>query len=130
MKQSVKHHLALLYGKAATTELEESFDTLVSQSQQSIPKTFSGKSELTEADCMLITYGDQVRAAGKSPLQALANFLASRAKDILSAVHILPFYPSSSDDGFSVMDYYAVDPELGGWNDVESLRERFDLMFD
>jgi sucrose phosphorylase len=70
---------------------------------------------------MLITYGDQVRTAGESPLRSLTNFLSDRAAKTISAVHILPFYPSSSDDGFSVMDYYAVDPELGTWEDVEAL---------
>jgi sucrose phosphorylase len=79
---------------------------------------------------MLITYGDQVRAANKRPLQTLTEFLSTRAMGAISAVHILPFYPSSSDDGFSVMDYYAVDPDLGTWGDVEALGQRFELMFD
>ena len=79
---------------------------------------------------MLITYGDQVRAAHESPLKTLDGFLVSRAGGVISAVHLLPFYPSSSDDGFSVMDYYAVDPHLGSWEDVESLGRTFKLMFD
>ena len=95
-----------------------------------VPRRFPARDELTEADCMLITYGDQVRAANTPLLQTLANFLSSRAAGTISAVHILPFYPSSSDDGFSVMDYYSVDPDLGTWGDVESLGQRFELMFD
>ena len=88
------------------------------------------KNELTEADCMLITYGDQVRSTGEPPLATLTNFLSERVARTISAVHILPFYPSSSDDGFSVMDYYSIDPALGTWDDIESLGRNFDMMFD
>ena len=79
---------------------------------------------------MRCTYGDQVRADSESPLKTLDRFLSSRSAGAISAVHLLPFYPSSSDDGFSVMDYYAVDPNLGTWEDVESLGRTFALMFD
>jgi len=85
---------------------------------------------LSERDAILITYGDQVRKEGDSPLHTLDRFLSAWAAGVVSAVHILPFYPSSSDDGFSVMDYFSVDPALGTWDDISALGERFDLMFD
>ena len=50
--------------------------------------------------------------------------------DVISCVHLLPFCPYSSDDGFSVIDYLAVDPDSGDWNDIAELGESFDLMFD
>jgi len=128
---TVKDHLTFLYGEAAATGLDKAVEILIRKSREArLPAVLSYKSELTEADCMLITYGDQVRAPEKSPLQTLTDFLSSRAAGVISAVHILPFYPSSSDDGFSVMDYYAVDPDLGNWEDVESLGRSFELMFD
>ncbi len=131
MNETVKHHLEFLYGETAAPELEKAFEMLVSKSRKSRPSAVSAdKNELTEADGMLITYGDQVRSSGQSPLAALTNFLSGRVAGTISAVHILPFYPSSSDDGFSVMDYYSVDPELGTWEDVESLGGNFDMMFD
>ena len=131
MKETVKHHLAFLYGEAEASGLERSIETLVKRSHENRPpEVSSGKSGVTQADCMLITYGDQVRAAGESPLRTLTNFLCHRATKAISAVHILPFYPSSSDDGFSVMDYYSVDPDLGTWDDVEALGRNFELMFD
>ena len=131
MKECVKYHLVSLYGESAANGIEEAVDILVSKSREGgLSEVSSGKRDLTEADCMLITYGDQVRADGEFPLQTLTNFLSGRAADAISAVHILPFYPSSSDDGFSVMDYYSVDPDLGTWDDVESLGRNFDLMFD
>ena len=131
MNETVKHHLEFLYGETAAPELEKAFEMLVSKSRKSRPSAVSAdKNELTEADGMLITYGDQVRSSGQSPLAALTNFLSGRVAGTISAVHVLPFYPSSSDDGFSVMDYYSVDPELGTWEDVESLGGNFDMMFD
>ncbi len=131
MKETVKHHLAFLYGEAAAPELEKAIEMLVSRSRESRRSTVSTTTnELTEADCILITYGDQVRSTGESPLATLTNFLSNRVANTVSAVHILPFYPSSSDDGFSVMDYYSIDPALGTWDDVESLSRNFDMMFD
>jgi glycosidase len=128
---TVKEHLAFLYGEAAAGGLEEAVKILMREAREARhSEALSGKGALTEADCLLITYGDQVRAANQFPLQTLTEFLSARATGAISAVHILPFYPSSSDDGFSVMDYYAVDPDLGTWGDVEALGRRFELMFD
>ena len=56
---------------------------------------------------------------GQSPLRALHEFLLRhRFDEMFSIVHLLPFFPHSSDDGFSVIDYRAVDPALGDWDDV------------
>jgi glycosidase len=85
---------------------------------------------LTERDVALITYGDQVTEPGKAPLRSLAEFLGSRVADLFTLVHILPFFPSTSDDGFSVSDYTKVDPTLGDWDDIAALARRFGLMFD
>ncbi|NTU85504.1 MAG: sugar phosphorylase [Chloroflexales bacterium] len=85
---------------------------------------------LTEDDVILITYGDQVREPGRPPLQTLGDVLDSTLAGAVSGVHILPFYPYTSDDGFSVVDYLAVDPALGTWADVGQLGGRYRLMFD
>lgn len=83
------------------------------------------------ADIALITYGGQVREPEKPPLQTLCEFLLEHDyQHLLNTVHILPFSPFSSDDGFSVIDYRQVDPELGDWSDVARLGEHFSLMFD
>jgi sucrose phosphorylase len=71
-----------------------------------------------------------VQSPGSAPLATLADFLASRLGDAVSAVHVLPFFPSSSDDGFAVIDYRQVDPALGTWEDVERLAGHFKLMVD
>ena len=85
---------------------------------------------LTERDAILITYGDQVSEPDKPPLATLAEVLTEYAKDAISGVHILPFFPYSSDDGFSVIDYTTVNPDWGDWDDVERIGVHFRLMFD
>lgn len=85
---------------------------------------------LSERDALLITYADQLREPDAAPLRTLAAFCTRRLADAVSGIHILPFYRWTSDDGFSVKDYFAVAPEYGTWEDITLLRERFDLMFD
>lgn len=85
---------------------------------------------LSEKDVILITYGDQVQSDQASPLQTLHRWLEARLKGIINTVHILPFYPYTSDDGFSVVDYWQVDPKLGSWEDIQALHGDFRLMFD
>ena len=85
----------------------------------------------SEKDIVLITYADQVRDSFGSPLEAQQAFLLDYAIDeIINCVHLLPFCPYSSDDGFSVIDYLAVDPNSGDWNDIANMGDVFDLMFD
>ena len=89
------------------------------------------KTAWDERDAVLITYADQVRCAEAAPLVCLRRFLADAGLEpLVSTVHLLPFFPWSSDDGFSVIDYRQVDPEVGDWPDVAALGERYELMFD
>ena len=85
---------------------------------------------LSERDAMLIAYPDQIRDAGRGPLASLDEFAGEYLEGLVNGIHLLPFYPASSDDGFSVVDYRSVDPAYGGWEDVTRLGRRFHLMFD
>ncbi|MDQ2077710.1 alpha-amylase family glycosyl hydrolase [Marinimicrobium sp. ABcell2] len=84
----------------------------------------------SEDDCLLITYGNSIRAPGHKPLDTLQDFLHEHLRDVFSAVHVLPFFPHSSDGGFAVIDYTQVDPDLGDWEDIEALSRDFKLMGD
>lgn len=84
-----------------------------------------------QRDVVLITYADQIQQTTQPPLPSLADFLRDHGLDqVISTLHLLPFYPSSSDGGFSVIDYRAVDPAFGTWDDVAQLGQQCDLMFD
>jgi len=83
-----------------------------------------------EGSCLLVTYGDMVTRAGEAPLRTLHRFLDDHFRDLVAGVHILPFFPYSSDDGFSVIDYRQVDPRLGGWEDIRHIAAAYHLMVD
>ncbi len=87
-----------------------------------------------EEDVVLITYADSLRRTADDfnelPLVTLRRFFKEHLKGAVSTVHLLPFYPWSSDDGFSVINYREVDPAVGGWGEVEDLSRECDLMFD
>ncbi|MDF1642635.1 MAG: sugar phosphorylase [Pseudomonadales bacterium] len=83
-----------------------------------------------EQDIMLITYGDTLSHDDELPLATLKTFLCTQMKEVISTVHILPYFPFSSDDGFSVIDYRTVDPVLGDWQAVRAISDEFDLMTD
>jgi sucrose phosphorylase len=84
----------------------------------------------SQEDVVLITYGDSLLGEGQVPLVTLHDFADTYLKDAISTVHFLPFFPWSSDDGFSVVDFFAINPELGSWEDVVSIGRDFQLMFD
>jgi len=84
----------------------------------------------SEQDVILITYANSVQQAEEIPLDTLQRFLLEYVGDAFNAVHILPLFPYSSDDGFSVIDYYQVKPDWGNWSQVESIASHYDLMID
>lgn len=85
---------------------------------------------LSERDSIVITYGDQFQKPGMKPLQLLREFSRIFLEGTVTGLHILPFSPYSSDDGFSVIDYRQVNPEWGSWEDIQALSESFLLMAD
>lgn len=85
---------------------------------------------LTEQDSVLITYGDTLKSGGEKGLATLKRFLDQEVGSAISTVHILPMFPFTSDDGFSVVDYLTINPSLGDWKDIELLGQQYQLMFD
>src|SRR5690606_534592 len=83
-----------------------------------------------EKDVVLITYADQFSAEGKKSLPVFTQFYNKWLSKSFSHVHLLPFYPWSSDDGFSVIDYHEIAQETGTWQDVAELKQSASLMFD
>ena len=126
---SLRDRLKKVYGEqtpAVLTAIEAEFADLTSVTPEQV-----NASRWSERDVVLITYADQIRSAKGSPLTALRRWLVENdLQASLSTVHLLPFCPYSSDDGFSVIDYLAVDPEAGTWDDIAALGHDFALMFD
>jgi glycosidase len=133
-EERIGDHLEFLYGPAqghrTFSELARRLHEFRHRHPQLGAEAGTGADGLTERDVFLITYGDQITEPGRAPLHTLADFLEAHLGDAISGVHLLPHYPYSSDDGFSVIDYRAVNPQLGDWPDVERLGNRRRLMFD
>tara|TARA_R110002074_G_scaffold37052_1_gene100803 strand:+ start:2924 stop:4687 length:1764 start_codon:yes stop_codon:yes gene_type:complete len=83
-----------------------------------------------QSDIALITYGGTIRSDDEPPLQTLHRFLKQHIGQSIGIVHILPFFPYSSDDGFGVIDYLEVDENLGDWTDIEAIAADYRLMAD
>lgn len=126
VKKDLQQILAGVYSPAQLNDLIPKLVKMVEQQ----PSYADKKQWVDQNDIMLITYGDSIRQEGEAPLTTLKAFLNANAADVLSAVHILPCYPYTSDDGFSVVDYWKINPDLGDWQDVLSLSKDYDLMFD
>ncbi len=119
--------LVMLYGEVHARQAMEGIEKLIAAYREKItPQPY----RLTQKDMILITYGDQVVRIDEEPLATLKHFLDEHTEDVINTVHILPFYPYSSDDGFSVIDYKDVSPRMGSWENIEALAESYRLMFD
>ena len=124
----IRGFLTELYGQDAgglffeqLAQLLENYNVRISASD------FGG---IDQRDTILIVYPDQVRQEGRFPLTVLTDFCRLHLLNTITGIHILPFYPWTSDDGFSVIDYKKVDPRYGNWDDIHQLGENFKLMFD
>ncbi len=127
----VRKRLEQLYGEAAAPRLAQRLSVLADCYARSLHGRYRFSDSLwDQQDVVLITYGDMLFTAGETPLVTLRRFLAQRLKESIRIVHLLPFFPSSSDEGFAVIDYRRVDPALGTWRDVLAIGEDFHLMFD
>lgn len=89
-----------------------------------------GNSLWSEKDAVVITYGNSILDGVHKPLDLLHDFLLRRLKGAINGVHILPFFPFTSDDGFAVSDFRSVNPQLGDWPDINRIGGDFHLMSD
>ena len=129
-KERLRPRLEFLYGSSAVDQLMERI-ALVSSRYSYLEERCSLDNPCwDQTTCLLITYGDMVTCDNEAPLVTLNRFLGDYLLENVSGVHILPFFPYSSDDGFSVIDYRKVNPELGTWDDIGAITNNFKLMFD
>lgn len=126
----IQNLLINLYGHEAGGNLNSRLQEKISQFKKFHPTNQHAAGDLNERDAVLITYADQVTEREKPPLQSLTEFCRKYLYGIIPGIHILPFFPFSSDDGFSIINYRRVDEKLGSWQDIASLTENFYLMFD
>ncbi len=136
-KAQLYKRLKFIYGKEKADEYLPELERILKVYYAHKPdelkereKHFIPEERFTQKDIILITYGDLIMGGDDTPLKALEKFCDSYLEGEISTIHILPFFPYSSDRGFSVIDFTTVDPRLGTWDDIEELEKKYQLMFD
>lgn len=128
MDEKIEHLIKLVYGESFSLG---HYDILYEKIRNArVLITDNRKSTWDEQDVILITYADQLQNNDRNAFPILTRFYNRWLSSYFSHVHLLPFYPWSSDDGFSVMDYHRVAPKTGEWGDVAKLKKSTHLMFD
>ncbi|NDV92892.1 alpha-amylase [Alteromonas sp. 345S023] len=135
LHDKVKHQLDFIYADVdlpmPTEELATSLIQTIGLEASDLDKPPTPHSNYwDEEDIIMITYGDSIIEGDERPLVTLNRFLHRYCKNTINKVHILPFFPYSSDDGFSVIDYSSVNESLGNWDDIEAIAKDYGLMTD
>ncbi|MFP2237474.1 alpha-amylase family glycosyl hydrolase [Pseudescherichia vulneris] len=128
MNPKIKNLIDNVYGESFLTHQLTRLFSDIEKARSRISER--RKMNWDQQDVVLITYADQFRLEGEKSLPVFTRFYNRWLKESFSHVHLLPFYPWSSDDGFSVVDYHQVAPESGDWHDVADLKRSSKLMFD
>ena len=135
LSNTLKRHLETIYAGVEgvkSEDCEQLCDELIGlmRVQQANTEPARYINHWDETDCLVISYGDSILQQGEKPLHTLKQFLDRYADGYINGVHILPFYPFTSDDGFSVLDYSSVNESLGDWSDIQSIAADYSLMSD
>ena len=126
MTQRIRSLLSGVYDAAVVEDLSERIERRLGRVK---PRPGRGD-QWSATDVVLIAYPDAIQDEGEAPLTSLRSFLHDHMSGLIGQVHLLPFFPYTSDDGFAVSDYRAVDPSHGEWADIEALSKDVDLVFD
>ncbi|MEN7342155.1 MAG: sugar phosphorylase [Pseudomonadota bacterium] len=121
-------HLEIIYEDAEPLLAQRLIEAMAYEDGVSEPAPYQNYWD--QSDCWMITYATSVRANDEAGLKTLGRFCDTHLSDVINGLHILPFFPFSSDDGFAVIDYCVVDREAGDWDDVSDIAERYRLMAD
>ena len=129
-RSTLRRYLGDLYPQANTAELQQELERRLTLHAKELAILSQHSSRLSYKDVLLIVYPDQIQQEDASPLDTLRAFMTEYLQEVISGIHVLPFFPYSSDDGFSIIDFRTVDPRLGKWEDVRALASNFRLMVD
>lgn len=127
LENKIKERLSAIYSDA---EKEEKALRLLEKTLDCHRERSQGRQDFTEKNSILITYGDSIVDGQTHGMKVLKDFMGRFVEDAIETIHLLPMYPYTSDDGFSVTDYREINPELGDWEDIRELSEDYGLMFD
>ena len=134
LKKRIHLHIERIYSTSLNeTEILEFSDNIYNLivSKKTLHASSLLSDQWSEKTTVLITYANSITSTNNmSPLSSLQKFVSSKCQQFIDTVHILPFFPSSSDDGFAVKDYYNIDNEFGDWKDIINISKSFRVMAD
>ena len=135
LEKRVLQHLNRIYAdvldKKNIKQLSNSLLEHVIETQNDMPLHITEDGESwSQNTIVMITYADTIEDKNSLPINSINKFLKEYCADTFEIVHILPFFPSSSDKGFSVKDYYSVYHQFGQWNDILRISKEFGVMAD
>ena len=148
LKFQIHNHLKMIYqetelfilGKIDVYEITDSLlkmmrldESIISTKQERAGRRQHDQAFInnwSEKDSILITYGDSIIDNEELPLRILKKFFDEYIEEKINGIHILPFFPYSSDDGFSVIAFKEVNKELGDWEDIRAISKTYRLMSD
>jgi glycosidase len=116
-----------IYGSDAARDIHDRYETLIARHQ---PRSHPTKDHLLSTDSWIISYPDHISGHQGAPLKVLDDFVQQRLTPSVTGIHILPCFPSSSDEGFSVKDYFEIDRTYGTWDDIEHIASHGNMMLD
>ena len=127
--KKVNSHLKIIYQNILP---DEEINNLTDQIFEITPqvKNDDKLENWNENDIFLISYGDSIVSAKDKKLKTLKKFFDEFITPHFNNIHILPFFPFSSDDGFSITDYKKVRDDLGSWEDISLLSKDYRVMAD
>lgn len=133
LQHNLQHHLDVIYADLFSADdrqqLAEALLDLMRLTAD-LPLQTTPQNKWQADDIAVICYGNSIVKSGEKPLATLQRFARDYLQPYSNILHILPFFPYCSDDGFAVKDFFAVDPDLGDWDAIQSIAKDCKLMAD
>ena len=117
----------ILLSKKDIDKFEDQIIQIIRNFNKKNPKR---KKNVSEKTSLIICYGDSIYSNKKNSISLFRIFFKKKLKNYFNTIHFLPFYPSSSDSGFSVKDHYKIENKLGNWSDIKKISKSNDIMAD
>ncbi|WP_395149750.1 sugar phosphorylase [Enterococcus thailandicus] len=126
--EKIAAHLEKIY--TSKQDLDQANQLFTDLLEKYATKKFTENPAIDQSNAYLITYGDSFQNGNEKGLKVLREVVQTYLDDSITDVHLLPMFPFTSDDGFSVTDYITINPALGDWDDIKKLAQKKRLMYD
>jgi len=130
LRQTILSSLHRIYSGRNLDDLARDASIICERLDNKPPTNSLDREGWDQSTSVLITYGDSVQMKNQKPLDVLRNFYNQYLSDTFDVIHILPFFPSGGDDGFSVISYEDVDASLGTWHNISDITKSCRIMGD